>query len=222
MRLVEYPDAEMMMISLANVLAGEINAALTHADRVSIALPGGTTPGPLYDDLCETGLDWDRVRVLPTDERLVPPDHPRSNEGMLRARLLTGAAARARFVGLRPGADGMAGLVERVRRAMPLNILVLGMGEDMHTASLFPGAPELEAALAPDAPPVMQITPPGQPEPRMTLTAPVLRGALSTHILIAGTEKRAALEHAAELGNPQLAPVSLALRGATVHWTQEQ
>lgn len=222
MKLIEYPDFEMMMIDLANTLAGEINAALTHEDRITIALPGGSTPGPLYDNLCATGLDWDRVRIIPTDERLVPADHPRSNEGMLRARLLTGAAAGARFIGLRPGADGMAGLTERVKRALPLNILVLGMGADMHTASLFPGAPELDAALAPDAPPVLQITAPGQPEPRITLTAPVLRGALSTHILITGAEKRAALKHAAELGDPHRAPISLALKGATVHWTQEQ
>lgn len=220
MKLIEYPDAEMMMIDLANTLAGEINAALTHEERITLALPGGSTPGPLYDDLCGTTLDWDRVRILPTDERLVAPDHPRSNEGMLRARLLTGAAAGARLVGLRPGADGLAGLTERVRRALPLNILVLGMGEDMHTASLFPGAPELDAALRPDAPPVMQITPPGQPEARMTLTAPVLRAALSTHILITGDAKRAALKRAATLADPRRAPISLVLKGATVHWTQ--
>ncbi|MBK1634417.1 6-phosphogluconolactonase [Rhodovulum adriaticum] len=222
MKLIEYADTEMMMIDLANTLAGEINAALTHEDRVSVALPGGRTPGPLYDDLCGTSLDWDRVRILPTDERLVGPDHPRSNEGMLRARLLTGAAAQARFVGLRPGADGMAGLADRVARALPLNVLVLGMGEDMHTASLFPGAPELESALAPDAPPVMQITPPDQPEPRITLTAPVLRAALSTHILITGAAKRAALERAAALADPQRAPIALVLKGATVHWTEEE
>ncbi|PTW51950.1 6-phosphogluconolactonase [Rhodovulum kholense] len=220
MKLLTYPDLEMMMIALANVLAGELNNALFHEDRVSIALPGGTTPGPLYDDLCASSLDWSRVRVLPTDERLVAPDHPRSNEGMIRARLLTGKAAEARFIGLRPGADGMDGLTERVRRALPLNVLVLGMGDDMHAASLFPGAPELDAALSPEAPPVMQITPPGQPEPRITLTAPVLQGALSIHILITGAAKRAALEQAAELADPHLAPICTVLKDATVHWTE--
>lgn len=220
MKLITYPDTEMMIIHLANVLAGELNNALFNGDRITVALPGGTTPGPLYDDLCGTTLDWDRVRVMPTDERLVPPDHPRSNEGMIRARLLTGAASGARFVGLRPGADGMAGLNERVARALPLTILVLGMGEDMHIASLFPDAPELEAALRPDAPPVMQIAPPGQPEARITLTAPVLRGALSTHILITGATKRAALERAAALDDPMVAPVCTVLNNATVHWAE--
>lgn len=220
MKLIEYPDVEMMMIQLANVLAGELNNALFQGDLVTIALPGGTTPGPLYDDLCGTTIDWDRVRVLPTDERLVPPDDPRSNEGMIRARLLTGAACGARFIGLRPGADGMAGLNGRVARALPLTILVLGMGEDMHIASLFPDAPELEAALRPDAPPVMLIAPPGQPEARVTLTGPVLRGALSTHILITGPRKRTALERAGALDDPMVAPVCTVLNNATVHWAE--
>lgn len=222
MKIVDYPDFEMLVIDLANKLAGEINNALFHEERITVALPGGTTPGPLYDDLCGAKLPWDRVRVMPTDERLVPPDHARSNEHMIRARLMTGPAAEARFVALRPGADGMAGLVERVNRTLPLNILVLGMGADMHTASLFPGAPELAAALRGDAPPVMQITPPDQPEPRMTLTAPVLKGALSTHILITGAEKRAALERAAALDDPLLAPICAVLDGATVHWTEQE
>lgn len=220
MKLITYPDFEMMIIDLANVLAGELNNVLFGAERVTIALPGGSTPGPLYDDLCATSLDWDRVRVMPTDERLVPADHPRSNEAMLKARLLTDQAEAARFIGLRPGADGMAGLSERVRRALPLDILVLGMGADMHIASLFPGSPQLEAALRPDAPPVMEITAPGQPEPRITLTGPVLREAVSTHILISGAEKRAALERAAELNDPRLAPVAMVLKSATVHWAE--
>ncbi|MGC9417624.1 MAG: 6-phosphogluconolactonase [Rhodovulum sp.] len=220
MKLVTYPDIEMMMIDLANVLAGEINNQLFHAEMVTVALPGGSTPGPLYDDLCGTSLEWDRVRIMPTDERMVPPDHPRSNEGMLKARLLTSEAAAARFIGLRPGADGMAGLNERVNRALPLDILLLGMGADMHVASLFPGAPELESALRTDAPPVMEIGPPGQPERRLTLTARVLRSSMSTHILITGGEKRAALERAAELNDPRLAPVATVLKSATVHWAQ--
>jgi len=220
MKLIEYADFEMLIIDLAHALAGEINNALFHEDRITIALPGGTTPGPLYDDLCGATLDWDRIRVMPTDERLVPPDHPRSNEGMIRARLLTGAAAHARFVGLRPGADGMAGLTERVKRTLPLSILVLGMGDDMHTASLFPDSPELDLALKSDAPPVMQVTSPGQPEPRMTLTAPVLQEAMVTHILITGAEKRAALERAQQLADPRRAPICTVLKNATVHWTE--
>lgn len=220
MKLLTYPDRDMMAIDLANVLAGELNGALFHADWVSFAVPGGTTPGPVFDVLCATTLDWDRVRVIPTDERVVPPDHERSNERLIRERLLVGAAAEARFVGLRPGADGMAGVCDRISRYLPLSVLLLGMGEDMHTASLFPGAQGLEAALDPDAPPSMKIDAPGAPEPRVTLTAPALSGALAIHIVITGAGKRAALERAAKLNDPRLAPVSAVLKNATVHWAE--
>ncbi|MEX5729209.1 6-phosphogluconolactonase [Rhodovulum iodosum] len=220
MKLITYADRDMMAIDLANVLAGELKAALFHADWASFAVPGGSTPGPVFDDLCAATLDWDRVRVIPTDERLVPPDHDRSNERLIRERLLVGAAAEAQFVGLRPGADGMEGLCSRVSRYLPLSVLVLGMGDDMHTASLFPGAQGLEAALEPDAPPVIRIETPGAPEPRISLTAPVLRGAMSTHLVITGQEKRAALERAVELNDPRLAPVSAILKNATIHWAE--
>jgi 6-phosphogluconolactonase len=99
---------------------------------------------------------------------------------------------------------------------LPLSILLLGMGADMHCASLFPGSAALEAALAPNAPPVLAIHDAGD-EVRVTLTGPVLRGAMSTHVLILGKEKREAVERAARM-TPQEAPIALVLRDATVHW----
>ena len=105
MNLKEYPDFEMLAIALANMLAGEMKNILFHEEQITIALAGGGTPGPLYDNLGASTLDWDRVRVLPTDERMVPPDHERSNERMIRARLMAGAASKARFTSLRPGAE---------------------------------------------------------------------------------------------------------------------
>ena len=72
MKLLEYPDAEMMMMNLADTLAGELkNILLTH-DTASLAVPGGTTPGPIFDSLCGVDLDWARVHVMLTDERWVP------------------------------------------------------------------------------------------------------------------------------------------------------
>ncbi len=218
MDLIEYPDSEMMMIDLANRVAGELGTCLLEHDWASLAVPGGTTPGPMFDALSAADLDWRRVHVLLTDERLVPPDHPRSNERLVRERLLTGRAADATFVRLVPE-DGheIENLFEKVERECPISILLLGMGADMHTASLFPGSKELEAALAPDAPPIMKVTAPGAPEPRLTLTAPVLRNAMTTHVLITGDEKRAALEKARALA-PKDAPISVALGTAYVHW----
>lgn len=218
MDFVEYPDSEMMMIDLANRIAGEIETALLDRDRVSFAVPGGTTPGPMFDALSAADLDWSRVRVLLTDERRVPADHPRSNERLVRERLLTSRAAAAEFIRLVPDDDSdWPRLFEMLEAESPLSILLLGMGADMHTASLFPGSPDLAAALDGNAPPIMGVTPPGDLEPRLTLTAPMLTGAMATHVLITGAEKRAALERARHL-KPQEAPIAAVLGNATVHW----
>ena len=219
MNLIEYPDSEMMMIDLANRIAGELNTCLLDHEWASLAVPGGTTPGPLFDDLCAADLDWSRVHVLLTDERRVPADHPRSNERLVRERLLTGRAAAAKFVRLVPEGDGdWDGLQETARAELPISILLLGMGADMHTASLFPCAPELPDALASNAPPLVSVTPPGDDlEPRLSLSAPALKSAMTTHIVITGDAKREALEKARHL-KPVDAPVAAVLGQAAIHW----
>lgn len=221
MKLIEYADREMMMIDLANTLAGELNMGLMSHDRVSLAVPGGTTPGPVFDSLSAADLHWDRISVMLTDERWVPEDNPRSNTALLRERLLTNRAAMAELVPLYTEAeapeDALDGLSEGVAACLPLSVVLLGMGADCHIASLFPGADRLDAALAPNAPPLMAMRAPGAPEPRITLTAPVLKGALSVHVLIVGAKKREALERA-ERSSVKDAPVRAVWSEATVHW----
>ena len=95
MNIQEYPDREMMMIDLANRLAGDLTNALMNHDTVSLAVPGGTTPGPVFDALCAADLHWDRVRVMLTDERWVPETSERSNTRLLRQRLFVNRAAAA-------------------------------------------------------------------------------------------------------------------------------
>jgi 6-phosphogluconolactonase len=219
----EYPDAEMMMMRLADRLASDLNSWLMRHDTATLAVPGGTTPGPVFDTLAAVDLDWSRVRVLLTDERWVPEDSPRSNTRLLRERLFTDRAAAATLVPLYwPGAapeDRLDEIAASVSEALPLSVLLLGMGADLHTASLFPGADRLEEALAPDAHPVMAMRAPGAPEPRVTLTAPVLEGAMSKHLVITGAEKRAALERAAQL-SPKDAPIRAVWTDLTVHWAE--
>lgn len=110
-------------------------------------------------------------------------------------------------------------LADGLRPHLPISVLLLGMGTDMHTASLFPGADRLEEALAPTAPILLPMRAEAAGEPRITLTAPVLRGAFNIHILITGAEKRAALERAMTL-SPMEAPVRAVLDNATVHWAE--
>jgi 6-phosphogluconolactonase len=225
MKFVEYTDSEIMWMDLANTIAGELNRALMTHDRVSLAVPGGTTPGPAFDVLSAISLDWDRVDVILTDERWVPEDSPRSNARLLRERLLIGKAAAAHFIpyytgGAEPDVD-LVDKSDEVRVLTPLTFLLLGMGADMHTASLFPGADRLAKALGDDAPELMAIHVPGSDEPRVTLSANVLNGAMQKHLVILGDEKRESLEKAVQIGDPLQAPVAAVLDGLTVHWARD-
>ncbi|HEY0276090.1 MAG TPA: 6-phosphogluconolactonase [Paenirhodobacter sp.] len=221
MNFVEYPDREMLMMALADVLASELRQGLELSPRVTLSVPGGTTPGPVFDILSALDLDWARVSVLLNDERWVAEDSPRSNTRLLRERLLRGKAAAAQLVPLYAPAiipeDQLEDLGQGVRNALPITVLLLGMGADMHTASLFPGADRLAEALADDAPPLMALRADAAGEPRITLTARVLRDAMHCHILITGAEKCAALERAETLPELQ-APVRTVLKNATIHW----
>ncbi|MBY6138256.1 6-phosphogluconolactonase [Leisingera daeponensis] len=221
MKFNEYPDQDMLAIEVANEIAGDLKTHLLHQDTVSFAVAGGTTPGLIFDDLCAADIDWDRVHVMATDERWVPQDNARSNAAMIRKRLLQNRAAAAQFLPFHvPGRepeDVLAELESRVVPELPLSVLLLGMGEDMHTASLFPGAAGIEAALAADAPPLAVMRPDSQPEARITLTARVLDAAIAKHLVIFGDAKREALEQAMALP-PENAPVQAVLSEVSVHW----
>ncbi len=221
MRFIDYPDRDLLAIDVANRLAGDLKNALLRNDHASFAVPGGTTPGPVFDVLCAADLDWSRVHVFPTDERWVPQDDPRSNAGLIAARLLTGRAAAARLLPLYAPSDRPEDVLPEVTAELvpelPISVLLLGMGADGHVASLFPGAPELAQALAADAPILVAQTPPSQPERRVSLSVPALTGAMSKHLIITGSDKRARLE-AAMSEPPEDAPVAAVLDGMIVHW----
>lgn len=223
MNFVEYPDFDMLCIDLANKLAGELSTALQHEERIAFGVPGGTTPGPVFDDLCAADLDWSRVDVVLTDERWVPADHPRSNTRLIRERLLVNRAADARMLPMYAPAhtpdEVLAEIESMIAPELPLAVLLMGMGADMHVASLFPGMPGLGAALDPHAPILVPARAPDSDEARLSLSARVLDGALSKHLVIKGAEKRAALETAMH-ATPDEAPVRAVLTGTTVHWAE--
>lgn len=221
MKFNEYPDQDMLAIEVANEIAGDLKTHLLHHDAASFAVAGGTSPGLIFDDLCAADIEWDRVHVLATDERWVPQDHARSNAAMIRKRLLQNRASAAQFLPFhvpeREPEEVLAELESRVVPELPLSVLLLGMGEDMHTASLFPGAAGIEEVLAADAPPLAVMRPDSQPEARISLTARVLDGAIAKHLVIFGDAKRKALEKAMTLP-PEEAPIQAVLSETSVHW----
>lgn len=221
MTFIENADRDMAIMNVAHAITSDLRKCLLQHETASFAVPGGTTPGPIFDAMSSVEIDWNRVNVMLTDERWVPEDHARSNAGLVKARLLTGRAAAARFISFYR--DGMSAqdaapqVSEALAGEVPISVLLLGMGADMHTASLFPGAPGLEAAMAKDAPLVCAVSPADQPEARITLSAQALDGAMDKHLVIFGDDKRAAFERAQSL-SPAEAPISAVISGGSVHW----
>lgn len=220
-RIVERPAFELMQLLAADV-ARWLAEAIDARGAARLAVPGGSTPAPFLEALGRARIDWARVVVCPTDERWVASDAERSNEALLRRTLLRGAAA-ARFVSLNPGASLDDQAIERVdaqvRAILPLDVCVLGMGEDGHTASLFPGADRLAEALDPRARrAVLALCAPGAPEPRISLSASALLGARLACLLMTGERKRRVLDEALGPGPTERMPVRAVLRGpAPVH-----
>lgn len=220
-----YPDRDTLMRGLAELVADQLRAALATKHRATLAVPGGTTPAPFLTALSQADLDWSKVTVMLTDERVVSELSPRSNTRLIRETLIQNRAAAAQLLHFHAVGSGIDLLLDvirgRVAEALPIDVLVLGMGADMHTASLFPGAPELAEALVEDAPDVVAVHPPDQPEARLTLSGPVLRGAGVIHVLIVGPDKLTALDTAEQAGPVGDAPVRAILSApcpVTIHY----
>jgi 6-phosphogluconolactonase len=225
--LLDYPDYETLMTGMARIVASQLAAILDDNGKATFAVPGGTTPAPFLERLSLIELDWEHVTILLTDERLQPADPFRSNYRMVDHYLSQNASAKAQTLPMatvdQTPADALKIATALYKPHLPIDVLVVGMGIDMHTASLFPDARELQAALSADAPPLMVINSASQPEQRLTLTAPVLSVAKNSHLLIAGPEKLAAFIEAEEGGGPvSEAPIRCVLQGdnlAMVHHT---
>ncbi|TQV76382.1 6-phosphogluconolactonase [Denitrobaculum tricleocarpae] len=204
--------------TLANYVTEAINAGIAERGRASLVLSGGSTPARLFQQLATRPIAWADVTVTLTDERWVDETSEDSNAAMLRRELLTGEAAAAKFISLKtehatPG-EGETACAERLAALpVPYDLVVLGMGTDGHTASLFPGDANLGPALDPDtAQPCIAANPPGAAQARMTLTLPSLLSCRRLVLLISGAEKRAVLEKALEDGPVEDMPVRALLR----------
>lgn len=222
MTIEEYADQEMMAMDVANQLASELRQALDLQERVLFVVPGGNTPGPIFDDLCDVDLDWGRVDILLSDERWVPEAHIRSNTRLIRERLLIGRAAAARYLPLYIKAETpeevLAELESNIVPSLPVAVALLGMGSDMHVASIFPTGDKVDEALDRNGPVLVPMRVPSEPDIRVTLSARVLCDAMRLHLVLTGPQKRRAVERACGLPVQQ-APVRAILEAdAAVHW----
>ncbi|HLM54005.1 MAG TPA: 6-phosphogluconolactonase [Pseudoxanthomonas sp.] len=200
-RLHEFLDSASLAQALASAVAADLRTALAARGRAVLAVSGGNTPKAFMQALSRQPLDWAGVTVTLVDERWVPESSGRSNAALVRANLLQGPASAARFLPLFRDTAEPAAAVSDVARSLaetlPLDVAVLGMGEDGHTASFFPGGDHLRQALDPDGDaPLATMRAPGADEARITLTLPVLVSAARLYLHVEGQAKRKVLERA--------------------------
>jgi 6-phosphogluconolactonase len=215
-------DGEAQAATLAAAIAADLAAALTRRAAASLVVSGGRTPAAMLAQLATQRLDWSRVFITLADERWVPPDDAASNEAMVRATLLRDGAAAARFIGLKNDAPSPAAGAARAWNALdvlarPIDVVVLGMGDDGHTASLFPDSPELAAGLDAHAVPgCLAVHPPGAPHARLSLNLAALLQSRRICLQISGARKWQVYQRARSGGRAEELPIRAILRQEAV------
>jgi 6-phosphogluconolactonase len=203
MILQRFDSVQAATAALAGQVVVALRLGIALRGRASMAVPGGRTPVPLFSTLGDAELDWAQVGVTLTDERWVGAHHPGSNAALVRDALLAGRAGAAKFLPLYDGSASAAGAAGHVWESLrplsrPFDVVVLGMGEDGHFASLFPGEPGLPAALDPAAAPAcVAMRAPVAPHERISLNLAALMQARRLFLLVTGEAKRELLLAAA-------------------------
>lgn len=203
--------------TLATYCADQLKTAIQQKGHAAMAVSGGSTPRAFFQILSGKELDWDKVTITLADERWVDNQDEASNERLVRENLLQRKAARAQFLPVKNAAasphEGQQALAKQLRQLGPMDLLILGMGTDGHTASLFPKASELSQAIDPDnAEPCQAVTPVTAPHKRMTMTLSWLLQSKDIILHITGSDKRYVLEHALRAGPTETPPIGVLLR----------
>lgn len=212
--------------ALVQKLSASIAAALRDGVKsrgsASLAVSGGNTPKPLFEALSNIDLPWEKVVITLVDERWVDSQHPDSNARLVAEHLLQHRAAAARFVPLKTSAAEPFGAEPDVERRlqdvpMPFDVVVLGMGDDGHTASFFPGAAELRTALQPEEGRLCcAVHPPSAPHNRMTLTLPAITSTKHLVLHVVGRKKWQVLQRAIQDGRTEEMPIRAVLHQMSV------
>jgi len=228
LNLTSFDTREAASEAAAALITRALDADLAAGRAASLMVSGGSTPKRLFCLLSHTDLDWARVNVGLVDERWVTPDNQDSNEKLVRTLLLQDKAAAANFLPMKTSAAcPLEAEADRAAAYAPYckaaSFVLLGMGEDGHTASWFPGVEGLARIVSPDeARCVAAVDAPQAVQPlRMTLTGPAVYAAKQALLLVFGAEKRSMLLSAPE-ADPMTCPVRFAIDGLgrklSVYW----
>lgn len=225
----EYDDVAEMAAAVAGDIGFIIESAIDARGAAVIALAGGKTPIPIYEKLSSAKLDWKRVTIIPGDERIVPLGDPLSNVTALAKFFLPKGA---RVMPIVPSALADYKAAGRSADALmqdlhwPLDLCLLGVGSDGHTASIFPGPDLTEALTGPKECRALGVMPDPMPTdapvPRVTLSLAAITAARALVIAVTGEEKRTVIETAIKQGKSSAYPIGRALAGTElpvdIHW----
>lgn len=232
--LRRFAAAEEMTRALADEIAARLRDDISARGKASLVVSGGTTPGPLFDRLADCDLAWDKVWVTLSDERWVARTQDGSNEKLVRTRLLRGKAARAQLVPMMTNDPSPNDAEAQVNAAIarmprPFTVTLLGMGEDGHTASLFPHAHGLDIALDVGNPALARavhthdVALTGE---RMSLTLRAILDSRWIVILVKGRAKLDAYDYVMSGTDVAAAPVRAVLQQAKkpvqVYWAPDE
>lgn len=225
----EFPSSDALAEALADTVTAALAAAIDRRGQAVLAVSGGNTPGRFFQALSQRTLDWGKVTVTLVDERFVPETSSRSNAALVRRLLLANKAASARLMPLYRQTASVAAAAQQASADLAhlpaplLDVAILGMGTDGHTASFFPDADNLAALLDPESSAlILPVHAPSAGEERLTLTLARLleAGLLALHI--EGDDKKAVLEAPLRPGGtkPVSAVFAHASRPVPVYWTK--
>jgi 6-phosphogluconolactonase len=229
--LHSYPDAASLTADLARTVVGRLTKAVAAKGKASLVCAGGTTPGELYEAMSALQAPWNKIMVTASDERWAPPDSEASNERLVRATLLKGHAAAAMYVPLRTEdatPEAAEGAVGAAVAAMPrpFTVTLIGMGTDLHIASLCPEAGGLAAAMNASDPALaraIRAKSGAGSNIRMTLTIRALLDSDVVILLIRGDAKLKAYQEALAGDDVLAGPVRAVLQQAKtpvhVYWS---
>lgn len=226
-----YPSRNKLDEALANAIVDQLKEGIKLRGQASLAVSGGKTPLNLFNVLSQKQLDWSKITVTLVDERWVDDKQEASNAHLVKTHLIQNNAKNARFVGLKNNAktpfDGEHDTEQVLRDqvSLPVDVLILGMGDDGHTASLFPHANNLKKGLDMHSGRLsIGMTPTDAPHDRITMTLPLIMSSRHIYLHIIGDQKKTVLDQALKSKDADIMPIRAILHQSSkpieIYWAK--
>lgn len=222
MNITNFENSAAMTEFLAKDIVSKLTAAIEANGQATLLVSGGRSPIALFEQLSKVALDWPKVIISLVDDRWVDENHPDSNENLVKQHLLVNQAAKARFIGLVAGAsasvsssafDAIGESIAAIKDIKQIDVMILGMGEDGHTASIFPCCEQLSDAMSKDNHARLIATQPTTaPYERVSFTLNEILAAKQVYLPLSGAKKVAVFEQAQQIDDLAAMPVSAVIK----------